>query len=172
MVADHFSLIIITKEWVLRAPLSFAAGVQNGYCDSVLPAWRDTEKLSKVLGWIEHNYTPWNECLVGGRNMHAYALWPTTWWRHDIMKMKFLEISQNSMRAGMINCESTLPGLTFLLDRTFGKMILLRLKSSISARFCKLNHCWSLFQRSSVFLVSKIFCIYGQGSVWSSLRKI
>ena len=49
--------------------------------------------------------------------------------------------------------------VTFLLDCTFGKMILPRLKSSIPAGFCKLNRRWSLFQRSSVFLVSIIFRI-------------
>ena len=42
--------------------------------------------------------------------------------------------------------------VTFLLDCTFGKMILPRLKSSIPAGFCKLNHRWSLFQRKLCIL--------------------
>ena len=38
---------------------------------SVLSSLKRPEKVSKVSGWIEQNYTPRNECLVCGRNMHA-----------------------------------------------------------------------------------------------------
>ena len=43
--------------------------------------------------------------------------------------------------------------VTFLLDCMFGKMILPRLKSSIPAGFCELNHRWSLVQGK--------LCIFG-----------
>ena len=58
--------------------------------DSVLSSLKRLENLSKVLGWTEQNYTPRNECLLGGGNMHAHKrchhLWPPTRWPHDIMK--------------------------------------------------------------------------------------
>ena len=57
------------------------------------------------------------------------------------------EISIQSERPFLVN-----RFVTFLLDCTFGKMILPRLKSSIPAGFCKLNRRWSLFQRKLCIL--------------------
>ena len=42
--------------------------------------------------------------------------------------------------------------VTFRFECTFGKMILPHKKSSVLARFCKLNHHWSLFQRKLCIL--------------------
>ena len=67
------------------------------------PAWRDWKSYPKFWGGSRTSVL-----LVVHARKRRHHLWPTTRSLRDKMKN---EISQNSMWAGTINCESTLPGL-------------------------------------------------------------